>query len=83
MQEYFITCQRKAFTAPNDFNRVNEIREAFYQWHLAEIIRKFSKKKRSDLVYVLLTWPELKTASAMFQRIDCDTETRHLQGRFM
>ena len=83
LQAYFIACQRLGFVGPNDYTRVNEIREAFYQWHLVDLIRKFSKTKSSDLVYVQLNWPELKTANAMFKRVECDAELINLQSRFV
>lgn len=82
MREYFAKCIKDAFNAENDFTSVNSIREMFYRWHLNDLIKKFSKARESEVVKVLLNYPEVKTAQAMFQRIEARVEVINIQRRF-
>jgi hypothetical protein len=67
-REFINLCQTKAFSGINNFNRVNETREFFYQWHLKEIAKKVNKANRGG--HLTLTCPEVKTLNAMTQRVE-------------
>lgn len=81
LRDYFIKCLTDAFKNQNDFSRVSKEREYFYRWHLIDLIKKFSKARDSEVIFVSLNSPEVKTACAMFQRVDCDLQMQKIQRR--
>jgi len=75
-REFINLCQTSAFSGINNFSRVNETREFFYQWHLKEISKKVNKANRGG--HLTLTSPEVKTLNAMYQRVESDEILRSL-----